>query len=85
MSKLDTLRLDKPLQPMPSFVRAALEQRQLMDAFLGRPPYQQNDYLGWINRAERESTKEKRLDQMLYELAQGNLFMGMIWRGNQEP
>ncbi|HLP59409.1 MAG TPA: YdeI/OmpD-associated family protein, partial [Candidatus Deferrimicrobium sp.] len=39
----------------------------------------QNDYLGWINRAKRPETKEKRLAQMLYELERGELYMNMEW------
>ncbi|MCK7537754.1 MAG: YdeI/OmpD-associated family protein [Marinilabiliales bacterium] len=42
-----------------------------MDAYQSRPPYQQNDYIGWINRAKLESTKQKRLNQMLDELKKG--------------
>jgi hypothetical protein len=36
---------------MPAFVRSALQKRRLMEAYRGRPPYQQNDYLAWISRA----------------------------------
>ena len=54
---------------MPGFVRQALEQHGLMPAYRARPPYQQNDYIGWITRAKRPETKEKRLAQMLDELA----------------
>lgn len=53
---------------MAGFVREALEEADLMDAYKERPPYQRNDYLGWINRARRDETKQKRLDQMLEEL-----------------
>ena len=43
--------LKRPLYPMPEFVREALEARGLMEVYYERPPYQQNDYIGWINRA----------------------------------
>ena len=33
---------------MPDYVRQALNQRGLMDAYHSRPPYQQNDYLGTL-------------------------------------
>jgi uncharacterized protein YdeI (YjbR/CyaY-like superfamily) len=69
--------LKRDLNPMPQFVREALEQRDLMSAYLARPPYQQNDYLGWIIGAKREDTQKRRLDQMLYELEQGDAYMGM--------
>ncbi len=52
-----------------------------MDAYHSRPPYQQNDYLGWINRAKRDETKMKRLQQMLDELERGDRYMKMTWRG----
>ena len=46
---------------MPDYVRAALLRQGLMDAFESRPPYQRNDYLGWISRAKRPETRERRL------------------------
>ena len=49
-------------------VRAELEARGLMAAYLARPAYQRNDYLGWIMRGQRDSTRQKRLAQMLAEL-----------------
>lgn len=72
--------LKRPIQPMPDFVRDALEEKGLMDAYHARPDYQQNDYLGWINRAKRDATKEKRLAQMLRELEQGDVYMKMDWQ-----
>jgi hypothetical protein len=64
---------------MPDDVRAALAARGLMAAYQARPEYQQNDYLGWITRAVRETTREKRLSQMLDELEQGGVYMNMKW------
>lgn len=72
--------LKRPRHPMPEFVKTALEERGLMEAYRERPAYQQNDYLGWINRAKRQATKEKRLAQMLDELARGDVYMKMDWR-----
>ncbi len=69
----------RPRYPMPEFFRAALEARGLMDAYRARPPYQQNDYIGWIERAKLESTKQKRLKQMLDELEKGGVYMRMKW------
>ena len=77
MSKPDFSNLSRPIQPMPEFVLDALEERDLHDAYKSRPPYQQNDYLSWINRAKRPQTKEKRLRQMLDELARGDVYMKM--------
>jgi uncharacterized protein YdeI (YjbR/CyaY-like superfamily) len=50
-----------------------------MDAYHARPPYQQNDYIGWITRAKQAATKQKRLDQMLGELESGGVYMNMKW------
>jgi hypothetical protein len=70
-------RLKRPRNPMPGFVKGALA---LMNAFRGRPPYQQNDYLGWISRAKQPATQQKRLDQMLDELERGDVYMKMASR-----
>ena len=72
--------LKRPLNPMPAFVERALLERGLMEAYRQRPPYQRNDYLGWIDRAKREPTKLRRLAQMLDELEQGGRYMKMAWR-----
>ncbi len=69
-------RLDHPY-PMPDFVAEALALRKLEAAYDARPPYQRNDYVGWITRAKREETRQKRLNQMLDELEGGVLYMGM--------
>ena len=73
-------RLQRPRQPMPPEIRAELVARDLMGAYLDRPAYQQNDYLAWIGRAKRPETRQKRLDQMLDELARGDVYMKMAWR-----
>lgn len=78
------MALKRPKNPMPDLVREALLKRGLMDAYLARPPYQQNDYLGWISRAKLQTTKIKRLSQMLDELAGGNLYMKMAWKQRRE-
>ena len=62
---------------MPEDVRAALEQRGLLEAYESRPAYQRNDYLAWIRRAKRESTRTNRLNQMLDELVRGGVYMRM--------
>lgn len=62
---------------MPAFIAKALEDRGLEEAYRRRPPYQQNDYIGWVTRAKRPETRTKRLGQMLDELADGGVYMGM--------
>ena len=62
---------------MPDFVREALEASELAEAYQARPAYQRNDYIGWITRAKRPDTQQKRLEQMLKELATGGVYMNM--------
>lgn len=74
------MTLKRPKQPMPAFVLDALNKHALMEAYDLRPPYQQNDYLWWINSAKRDTTKQKRLTQMLDELKKGDVYMKMDWK-----
>ena len=74
--------LKRQKHPMPDYIRSALSERGLMDAYHSRPPYQQNDYIGWITRAKREATKQKRLNQMLEEWEGGKYYMNMEWTKN---
>jgi uncharacterized protein YdeI (YjbR/CyaY-like superfamily) len=62
---------------MPADVERVLNDRDLMKDYRARPAYQQNDYVGWITRAKRPQTREKRLNQMLHELEQGGVYMNM--------
>ena len=62
---------------MPDDVKEALLRHGLMDRYDERPAYQRNDYLGWFTRARRPETRAKRIRQMLDELAQGGVYMGM--------
>jgi uncharacterized protein YdeI (YjbR/CyaY-like superfamily) len=74
----------RPRYPMPDFIRNALNEHEVMDAYNARPPYQRNDYIGWITRAKRDETKQKRLNQMLDELKKGNVYMKMKWNIQQK-
>ena len=62
---------------MPSIIKKALEDEGLMEDYLDRPAYQQNDYVGWITLAKMESTKRRRIGQMLSELKKGGVYMKM--------
>jgi len=73
----DFSSLSRLIHPMPDFVKEALIESGLMQAYRDRPPYQQNDYIGWINRAKRPATKQRRLEQMLSELERGDVYMKM--------
>jgi len=69
----------RPRYDMPDFIQSALQKRGLMGAYLARPPYQRNDYIGWITRARLTATRQKRLKQMLDELKKGDVYMKMKW------
>jgi len=77
------MALTRTRYKMPDYIREALTEGGLMDAYHARPDYQQNDYIGWIMRAKRDATKEKRLVQMLDELKGGNRYMNMKWHPKQ--
>jgi uncharacterized protein YdeI (YjbR/CyaY-like superfamily) len=74
--------LKRARHSMPAFVRDALNDRGLMEAYKARPPYQKNDYLGWIKSAKQDATRQKRLNQMLTELTGGKKYMNMPWSGD---
>jgi uncharacterized protein YdeI (YjbR/CyaY-like superfamily) len=79
MAKI-TSRLKRPKYPIPGFVCTELEKKKLMNAYQARPPYQRNDYIGWITRAKLPATRQRRLDQMLDELERGDVYMKMVYR-----
>lgn len=78
-ASVDTSRMKREIYPMPDDVAALLRERGLMEGYNARPAYQQNDYIGWIGRARRPETRQKRIDQMLDELATGGVYMRMKW------
>lgn len=69
--------LQRKKQPMPGFVLSALQENNVLRDYQSRPDYQKNDYLMWINNAKQESTKQKRLNQMVDELKSGGIYMNM--------
>ena len=71
--------LKRPIHPMPDDVQEALRRSGLLDAYDSRPPYQRNDYIGWIERAKRDETRQRRITQMLNELERGDVYMKMNW------
>ena len=72
--------LSREINPLPPFIEEALKAESLVAAYRERPAYQKNDYIGWITRAKREETRQKRLDQMLEELKRGDKYMKMDYR-----
>ena len=80
---MDFPTLKRPIHPMPDDVRDRLAADGLMEAYRARPPYQQNDYIGWIERAARPETRQKRIDRMIEELRDGHVYMGMKHAGRR--
>ena len=76
-NNLDASRMKRPVYDIPDFVVSALDESGLWGQYHARPPYQCNDYIGWITRGKREETRQKRLAQMLDELRTGDAYMGM--------
>lgn len=72
-------KLKRAIVPMPKGIRSLLITHGLLELYNARPPYQRNDYLGWIARAKRDETKQKRILQMIEELKQGDRYMKMKW------
>lgn len=76
-------KLKRAVYEMPEFIASALRDNNLVNAYEERPPYQRNDYVGWITRAKLEPTRVKRLNQMLAELKGGTLYMNMQYKPKQ--
>ena len=83
MAQPASSRLKRPRYRMPKDVRDALGRRGLSVAYQARPPYQQNDYVGWITRAKQPETRARRLAQMLDELERGDRYMNMPYRAKR--
>lgn len=80
---MDTSKLKRAINPMPQELLERLKLEKLDTAYSLRPPYQQNDYLGWILRAKTLNTREKRISQMLEELRNGDKYMGMKYNAKK--
>jgi len=65
------------IQNIPEFIVRALDQNNLWAQYRQRPVYQQSCYIGWIIKGKRDSTRRKRLHQMMEELKSGIRYMGM--------
>jgi len=74
---MNTGKMTRRVYDIPDYVAAALDESGLWERYRARPPYQRNDYIGWITRGKREETRQKRLKQMLEELQSGDTYMGM--------
>jgi uncharacterized protein YdeI (YjbR/CyaY-like superfamily) len=79
------MSLRRDVQDVPADVERLLEESGLMAAYLDRPAYQRNDYLGWFARVRQPATRQRRIDQMLAELREGGLYMGMDHPPSRRP
>jgi uncharacterized protein YdeI (YjbR/CyaY-like superfamily) len=82
-NELDTTHMTRKIHDIPDYVVDALNESRLWESYKSRPPYQQNDYIGWINRARRQETKNKRIEIMLSKLRAGSGYMGLDWVGSR--
>lgn len=80
---MDSSRLKRAVYPMPEDIRQRMETEKVLAAYRLRPAYQQNDYIGWISRAKRPETREKRIAQMIAELKVGDSYMGMDYHAKK--
>lgn len=74
----DTILIMRERHPIPEDVMAALKSENVLADFQARPAYQRNDYVGWITRAVRDTTRQKRITQMIDELRKGGIYMNMV-------
>ena len=80
---MDSSKMTREIHDIPEYVITALDESDLWDSYNLRPPYQRNDYIGWISNAKREDTRMKRLSQMLEELRSGDSYMGMVYNARK--
>jgi hypothetical protein len=76
---MKTRTLKRKVNPVPAKIKTLMNEEGVWVAYQHRPPYQRNDYMGWINKAKLDVTKEKRTRQMIEELKKGNVYMKMKW------
>jgi len=79
------MTLKRPRHRMPPWMRRAILDAGLMKPYRSRPAYQQNDYIAWITRGTLNTTKQRRLTQMLSELRRGDRYMKMAWKPRRHP
>lgn len=71
------MTLRRPTHHMLADIEKMLTEHRLRNAYDDRPAFQRNDYLTWAGRAKRPETRTKRVNQMLRELKEGGMYMGM--------
>lgn len=72
--------MKRPREATPQAIANALNGARLRRAYnTPGPAYQRNDDLRRIGDAKRNDTRHKRIDHMLAELKQGDVYMKMRW------
>lgn len=61
---------------IPQDIQDILISSHLLEQFQKRPPYQQRGYIKRIVEAKKDTTKEKRINQMITELPHQKLYLG---------
>jgi hypothetical protein len=72
-------RMTRPILEIPDDLKKALDDNELWERYHARPPYQQNNYVGWIVGSKRVGVRAKRLAQLVSELQAGGQYMGSIY------
>jgi len=47
---------------MPEYIKQASEINGVVSDYESRPAYQQNDYIGWIERAKKQKSKKLKIN-----------------------
>jgi len=66
---VQSLKLSFEMQP--EFARALKENERAKETFENLAPTYQNQYLGWIEVAKRQETKQKRIEESIRLLSEG--------------
>lgn len=67
-------------QVLPAFIKNELVKQKVYESYTQRPPYQQRDYISWIERAKQAGTKLRRLQIMVTDLKTG-IYMNDKYKG----
>jgi uncharacterized protein YdeI (YjbR/CyaY-like superfamily) len=72
-------RVSRPILEIPDDLKKALDDNGLWERYRARPPYQQNNYVGWVIGSKRPGIRNKRLMQFVDELRSGAQYMGSAY------
>ncbi len=72
--------MNRSANPMPEFVRKALESHGLRDRYSNALGTSATTILAGLTEQSVKTPNKKRLTQMLDELKSGDVYMKMAWR-----